>query len=124
MENKVEQLNNLLIGLVEKSKDIVGAMIVSVDGLVIASHIGIREIEPDIVAAMGAALLGLSKRIIGTLQCGELKAVSVEGSKSSFRVYSCGNKGVLVVIVKEGASVGLINLYARATVPKIIQVID
>ena len=119
--SKLEVLNKALDDLVDGNPDIKGALIVSPDGLVIASRLTSLDTEADVVAAMSAAFLGLAKRAIKTLKCGEFKEVVAEGSEMSLRVYRCGEKAVLAIINKSGANIGLINLDAKEAAEKIAQ---
>jgi predicted regulator of Ras-like GTPase activity (Roadblock/LC7/MglB family) len=123
MAKKGEALKRVLKNLVEGNPDIKEALLVSPDGLVIASIVS-PDTEADIVAAMSAAFLGLAKRAIKTLKCGEFKEVSTDGSEASLRVYSCGEKAVLSVLVRKEANLGLINLEVREAVEKIVQILS
>jgi predicted regulator of Ras-like GTPase activity (Roadblock/LC7/MglB family) len=81
--SKLEVLNKALDELVDGNPDIKGALIVSPDGLVIAASLTFIDTQADVVAAMSAAFLGLAKRAIKTLKCGEFIEVVAEGSEMS-----------------------------------------
>ena len=120
--SKLEVLNKALDELVDGNPDIKGALIVSPDGLVIAARL-ILDTQADVVAAMSAAFLGLAKRAIKTLKCGEFKEVVAEGSEMSLRVYRCGEKAVLAIINESGANIWLINLEVKEAAVEIAQVL-
>ena len=118
---KLEVLNKVLNDLVDGNPDIKGSLIVRTDGLVIAFRLTSLDMEADVVAAISAAFLGLAKRAIKTLKCGEFIEVVTEGSEMSLRVYRCGERAVLAIINKSQTNIGLINLDAREAAEKIAQ---
>ena len=123
MAKKKEMLDKVLKNLIENNPDIKGALIVSPDGLVIAAKLASLATEIDMVAAMSAAFLGLAKRAVNTLKCGEFKAVVTEGTEMSLRVYHCGEKAVLAIVTTSQANVGFVNLEAREAAQKITQLL-
>jgi len=123
MARKIDVLNQTLLELLESNADIKAALVVSPDGLVIASQLGGISTEPDVVSAMSAAFLGLAKRAIKTLKCGDLSEVVAQGTESSLRIYACGEKAVLAIVTKSNANIGLINIDAREAAKKVIEIL-
>jgi hypothetical protein len=106
----LERLRELLAS----TGDIEGAVIVSVDGLSIASSLQ-AGVEEDRVSAMSAAMLSLGERISSELGRGELEQVQVRGVNGYVLLNAVGEEAVLTVLARKEARLGLILLeVARA----------
>ncbi|MDZ7704086.1 MAG: roadblock/LC7 domain-containing protein [Trueperaceae bacterium] len=109
--SKQAELQSIIDNLRNAIPELRGAIIASSDGLAIAQSLSSGD--PNRVAAMAATALGLGKRITDTLGAGTLSETTVSGNEGQIFLYSAGTKGVLALIAKSGANVGLINLEAR-----------
>jgi predicted regulator of Ras-like GTPase activity (Roadblock/LC7/MglB family) len=101
----VERLRDLQI----TSPNIEAAVIVSVDGLSMASSLP-ANIEEDRVSAMSAAMLSLGERIASELGRGSLDQVYIKGEHGYVILMSIGDAAVLTVLAREQAKLGLIFL--------------
>ena len=110
------ELEGVLQGLRSAIPEIQGALVASIDGLVIASNM---QGDANRMAAMIATALGLGMRICDTFSAGDLSETSVTGVSGQVYVYSTGPKGVLAVAAVTGANVGLIHLECRDAAKKI-----
>ncbi len=123
MPKVMETIESLLGEIVEGSPDIEGAALVGSDGLVIAANLPARGSDPNRLGASVAALLGLGKRTVETLQQGEFQELSLTGSNGAIYLYDAGGTAVLGVIAKAGANVGMINMLARRVSEQIEELI-
>ncbi|MCP4536005.1 MAG: hypothetical protein GY832_02565 [Chloroflexi bacterium] len=96
----------------QNTPDIEAAVLVSVDGLPIASSLP-GGIEEDRVSAMSAAMLSLGERIASELGRGELDEVYVRGKKGYVILRDVGEEAVLTVLAREQAKLGLLFLETR-----------
>jgi len=97
------------------SPDIEASVVVSVDGLTIASALP-QGVEEDRVAAMSAAMLSLGERIASELGRGSLEQVYIKGSSGYVLLLSVGDDAVLTALARENAKLGLLLLdMCRAT---------
>jgi hypothetical protein len=92
--------------------DVEAAVIVSVDGLPIASFLP-RGVEEDRVSAMSAAMLSLGERIASELRRGMLDEVYVKGERGYVVLRSVGEEAVLTVLARQQAKLGLLFLDMR-----------
>ena len=74
-----DHIIDALQALTKSSPDVEGAVLVTMDGLPLASALGGRADE-DRVAAMGAAALSIGSRIVSELQRGDMEQLLVKGS--------------------------------------------
>ncbi|MEZ4320313.1 MAG: roadblock/LC7 domain-containing protein [Myxococcota bacterium] len=107
--SRVENITRALKALNTNTPDIEAAAVVDNDGLVIASAMP-ADIDDDSVAAMSAALLGLSERITGELDRGEFELVMLRGAEGYSVLVRCGPDAVLTVLAAKSAKLGLIFL--------------
>lgn len=107
--SRSEQIAKHLKTLSTTTPDIEAAAIVDNDGLMIASALP-GDIEDDRVAAMSAALLGMSERIARELKRGDFSLVMIRGGEGFTILARCGPEAVLTVLATASAKLGLIFL--------------
>ena len=107
--SRSEQISKLLRNLSTTTPDIEAAAVVDNDGLMIASALP-ADVEDDRVAAMSAALLGMSERIVRELARGDFSLVMVRGTQGFTILARTGADAVLTVLATETAKLGLIFL--------------
>ncbi|HQN05039.1 MAG TPA: roadblock/LC7 domain-containing protein [Anaerolineaceae bacterium] len=111
----VEQLIERLKTLNNASYGLEASMIVSADGLSIASALpdGMEEAR---ISAMSAAMLSLSESITRELQKGSLEQVYIKGENGYVLLMSIAQKAVLTVFAEENIKLGLIILIMKQAV--------
>jgi uncharacterized protein len=120
--NSFSQLETLTAELPPKHNDILGAMVVTLDGRVLANTA--VSTKPNQLAAMTSSSLALSTRIIETINGGSLNEVYVSGSDGNILVYSVGQKAVLVVITRKNPNLAMINWEARKIINEMCALLD
>ena len=110
--SRTERLVRRLQELQMNTPDVEAAVVVSVDGLPIASLLP-RGTEEDRVAAMSAAMLSLGERIASELRRGMLDEVYVKGERGYVVLRSAGEEAVLTVLARQQAKLGLLFLDMR-----------
>ena len=112
--SRIEQIQQHLQRLVALTPDLEGALLVTLDGLPIASALG-GGTDEDRVAAMGAAALATGTRAVGELKRGELEQVLVKGSDGYIVHIAAGPEAVLIGISNGYAKLGMILFEMKAT---------
>ncbi|MEZ4385203.1 MAG: roadblock/LC7 domain-containing protein [Nannocystaceae bacterium] len=120
--SRSEKITELLRTLSNGSADIEAAAVVDNDGLLIASALP-ADIEEERVAAMSAALLGMSERIVRELARGEFSLVMIRGSEGFTIVCRCGEDAVLTLLAAASAKLGLIFLDVKRAAAEISKLI-
>ncbi|GAA2718176.1 roadblock/LC7 domain-containing protein [Streptomyces luteosporeus] len=100
-----------LEGLRVRVPHLTGAMVASTDGLVIA-HL-VTGMEPDGVAALTAAALGVGARLTEAVGHGGFRELVVSGEHGYVATYAAGASCVLTLLATADANVGRLNLEAR-----------
>ena len=120
--SRVDQLTNSLYELQASTADIEASVIVSVDGLMIASALPSDATE-DRVAAMSAAMLSLGERIATELGRGTLEQVYVKGDQGYVILMSVGEEAVLTVLARGRAKLGLVFLEMGRAVERLTRLL-
>lgn len=107
-----ETLRQTLQGLSEMTPDIHAAIIVNVDGLVVASYPArtddLQDPQSDeSVAATTALIMNLAQQTLERLAQGDLERVMLEGTQGTIGVYPCTHDAVLAVLIRKQAKLGL-----------------
>jgi predicted regulator of Ras-like GTPase activity (Roadblock/LC7/MglB family) len=110
--SRSEALKTVLKDLESGTPDIEGSVVVSADGLVMASALP-SDVDEDRVAAMAAALLALGDRSATELDRGNLNEVFVKGEKGYIVLMGAGREAVLGALCREDAKLGMIFLDMR-----------
>jgi uncharacterized protein len=120
--SRVEQLNRVLRSLQSGSRDVEACVLISEDGLVIASALP-QHFQEMSVAGMSATLLSLGQRASQELARGQLQQVLIRGENGYVVMSSAGNGTLLLVLTTREAKLGLVFLdmdHATAEIRKII----
>lgn len=120
--SRVEQLNRVLRSLQSGSPDVEACVLISEDGLVIASALP-QHIQEMRVAGMSATLLSLGQRAAHELTRGKLQQVLIRGENGYVVMTAGGNGTLLLVLTTREAKLGLVFLdmdHASTEIRKII----
>jgi len=119
-ETKKDRLIALLKEM-QKIGDINGSIVVSRDGLVIASNI--TEIDADTFAAMSAAMQGAAETAASELKQGEIEQMIVETEKGKIISTGAGKRAILVIMTTKKANLGLALLEMGKSAEKISNIL-
>ena len=120
--SRTQQLVDRLRDLQASSPDIEASVIVSLDGLSMASALP-QGMEEDRVSAMSAAMLSLGERIASELKRGSLEQVYIKGEKGYAILLSIGHEAVLTALTRSDAKLGLILLDMRRATEDLVTLI-
>jgi predicted regulator of Ras-like GTPase activity (Roadblock/LC7/MglB family) len=121
-KTREEVVLEILKILLSRVPDIKAAAVVDTDGLPIASEIskpaeGGEDDDPgvdlEVIGAMSAAMLSIGERSVEELNRGEFEHIYIAGTEGSVLMTSCGPEGVLVIVAKKKAKLGLMLLDIR-----------
>jgi hypothetical protein len=116
MDTKKEKLIELLQGM-QKIGGIKSSIVVSRDGLVIASNI--TDLDADTFAAMSAAMQGAAETAASELKQGEVDQIIIETGKGKIISTGAGTKAILVILALKSINLGLALLEMGKTAEKI-----
>ncbi|MEV4288592.1 roadblock/LC7 domain-containing protein [Nonomuraea bangladeshensis] len=112
MEPTHEVLEEMRL-LRERTPDVRGSVACTVDGLQVACDLP-EEIGEQ-AAALAAALLAMSRRMLIMTQHGAFEETLISGTAGFVAFYAAGPTVVLTVLAGPGANVGLLRLEGRKT---------
>lgn len=99
-----------------------GALAASVDGLVLAQDTA--SVEPEGVAALTAAALGVAQRLVEATGQGEFRELLVRGEHGYVATYAAGAVAVVTVLAGADANVGRLHLEVRRAGARIGELVD
>lgn len=104
---RTEHITRLIGLFTATTPDVMGAALINVDGLMIASALD-PELDQERVAETGAALLSLGERMVGDGSRGRLDLVMIRGEFGHVILSRCGPSALLAVHASTHARLGLI----------------
>ncbi len=110
--SRTDRLAGRLQELQMNTPDVEATILVSVDGLTMASSLP-GGVEEDRIAAMSAAMLSLGERIASELGRGLLDEVYVKGERGYVVLRAVGEEAVLTVLARQQTKLGLLFLDMR-----------
>lgn len=104
----------LMRALRDRVVGITDTALASRDGLIIASDTA--DIDPDNLAALAAAALGLAQRMTAEAGKGTLREATTRSSGGIVAVYAVGSSALLVVVGDEGLDGARLHRESRPTI--------
>ncbi len=108
-------IDGILQNFVSETANVQGAVLVSPDGLPLASNLP-SGMDEERTSAMSAAMLSLGERIGEELGRGNVERILVEGDNGYGILMGCGEEAVLLVLASQAAKQGLLMLDIKRTV--------
>ncbi|MFF4311231.1 roadblock/LC7 domain-containing protein [Streptomyces sp. 900105755] len=99
-----------------------GALAAGVDGLVVAHDC--PGVDPEGLAALTAAELGVAVRVSDATGKGELRELLVRGEDGYVATYAAGRSAVLTLLAEDRVNVGRLHLEGRRAAARIGEVVD
>lgn len=91
-----------------RSKGVIGSLVVSEDGMLIASDFKV-EMEEDVVAALGANIVRHFREVLSHMDGGPFVYGFIEASGGNLLFSQIGTN-ILIVLTERGTNVGLARL--------------
>lgn len=99
-----------------------GTLAATVDGLVLAHDA--PDTEPEGLAALTAAALGVAYRMTDAATRGEFRELLVRGSQGYIATYAAGTTAVLTLLADDRVNVGRLHLEGRRSGARIAELVD
>lgn len=104
-------------GLRARLPHVTGVLVATVDGLLVAHDT--RGIEPDTVAAMSAAQLGLGRQVAQGAAHGDFLETVTRTTGGYVAVFAAGTEALLTVIAGADLNLGRLHHEARPTAARL-----
>ncbi len=101
------QIDELLRALRQSTQGLIGSVVASADGLVIASDLT-RSVDEERFGAMAATILALGERTTTDFDHGQLKRILIEGNHGFMIVMSVNKKATLSSAAQNSAKLGMV----------------
>jgi predicted regulator of Ras-like GTPase activity (Roadblock/LC7/MglB family) len=117
-----QSVNQHLRTLRTSTPEIIGAVVVNMDGFVVSSVIP-SEVDDELIGGMAAAVIGVGERIAADLMRAQMEQVYIRSPKGYVIINSINEQSALVLLVTRDAKLGLIFLELRRVVEELNRVI-
>jgi len=117
-----KRLKEILDELTSHNPDILSALVVSADGLNVAS--GIPHATDDSIALITSDLIDVAENFCDRLEQGMLNRVLLEGGERTTVVIKAGRHAVLAVLIPASTKLGLVTLSMRQAGTRIAELFD
>ena len=117
-------LTDLMHQLVGASPDFEGAVLVSMDGLVMAAEGTLEELDDSDVGAVATRAFGLSGETAMMLERGDLSKLILLGESGNMVITRAGKEALCVVLLKPHAKIGIASFEAERISHQIANVLD
>ncbi len=114
----VSALQDELHNFVSDNAEVEGAIIISPDGMALASVLS-PGMDEEGTAALSASMLSLGERIGSELARGAIDRIVVEGERGYGILVGCTQKAILLVLASSAAKQGILFLEIKQAVAKI-----
>lgn len=101
--------------LANVGRGLLGAVVVAVDGVVLASRLADQE-QLDYLGAIAATVYGVTERTINEFKSGRLDETILKGNTGLLMVLPVNDQALLVLDLDQGANLGMARLEARIAV--------
>ena len=122
-QKKGEQIAIALVELLRESSDINGAAVVGVDGLVYSANVPSKDADEDMVGAVAAAILGLSKRSASQIKHGTFKQTLIQAEDGNVIVASINDETLFVGLTPSGVNLGMAFAEVRNMIDQLKKII-
>lgn len=122
IDNRIDRITQVLEDSKKRIHAIDGLLLVTRDGLPIAST-QLANTDEDIMSAMSAAALNLAERVVEELGKGTLKEMVIKGDLGLIIVIQVGEEAVLTATTTSEAKLGLILLELKRTAKSVVQML-
>lgn len=106
-----------LARLRQRLPELSGSVLATTDGMVVAHDA--HDLDPETLAAMSAAHLGLARRFATAVAHGQLHETVVSCVGGYITTYAAGEQALLTLVTSDRANLARVNLEARRTVARL-----
>jgi uncharacterized protein len=130
---RTDLLEEALKEVCDKLEGVQGAVIVSIEGFVVAAYTPHEDNEMDNeenptsspqVAAMAATLIALGERTLARLAQGEMMRLLVEGNDGGMLVVPANKRSSIAAMVNREAKMGLVLYALQQSTKKISEILE
>jgi len=123
MTTRQEQVLEVLEQLmVNSGNDMLGAVAVSMDCIVLASRMA-TDVNADRVGAVAATMVGVTRRVSNELKIGLTEEAIIKADNGFFMVLPAGEQSLLAVTLRQGANLGMVRIEARDAATSISKIL-
>lgn len=110
--SRASKITDALRVLRTSTPEIIGAVVVNMEGFVVASMLP-SDVDEELIAGMAASLLGVGERISADLMGSSMEQIYARSPKGYIVLQAINTEAALVILVTREAKLGLIFLEVK-----------
>lgn len=116
------RITDVLRTLRTSTPEVLGAVVVNMEGIVIASLLP-QEVDEELIGGMAASLLGVGERISADLMGSKMEQIYARSPKGYIVLNAVSAEAALVLLVTREAKLGLIFLEIKRVAAELARLI-
>ena len=120
--SRASKITDTLRVLRTSTPEIIGAVVVNMDGFVVSSVIP-SEVDDELIGGMAAALLGVGERISADLMGSNMEQIYARSPKGYIVLQAINSEAALVILVTREAKLGLVFLEVKRISSELARVV-
>nr|MDO8133712.1 roadblock/LC7 domain-containing protein [Candidatus Njordarchaeum guaymaensis] len=114
----IDTIQKLLKSMEASTPGIEASALVSIQGLPIVTAMP-QGVDDGVIAAMSAAILGVSERAARELTRGRLEQILIQGDTGYIILRRAGEEAILAVMAKSDSNLGMIFLVTKGVAQRV-----
>ncbi len=110
--SRASKITDVLRVLRTSTPEIIGAVVVNMEGFVVSSLLP-SDVDEELIAGMAASLLGVGERISADLMGSSMEQIYARSPKGYIVLQAINQEAALVILVTREAKLGLIFLEVK-----------
>jgi uncharacterized protein len=110
--SRASKITDVLRVLRTSTPEIIGAVVVNMEGFVVSSLLP-SDVDEELIAGMAASLLGVGERISADLMGSNMEQIYARSQKGYIVLQAINAEAALVILVTREAKLGLIFLEVK-----------
>ncbi len=120
--SRASKITDTLRVLRTSTPEIIGAVVVNMEGFVVSSLLP-SDVDEELIAGMAASLLGVGERISADLMGSNMEQIYARSPKGYIVLQAINSEAALVILVTREAKLGLVFLEVKRISSELARVV-
>lgn len=120
--SRASKITDTLRVLRTSTPEIIGAVVVNMEGFVVSSLLP-SDVDEELIAGMAASLLGVGERISADLMGSSMEQIYARSPKGYIVLQAINSEAALVILVTREAKLGLVFLEVKRISQELARVV-
>ncbi len=122
-KEKAAMIQKILVEWQKNTEEILGATVVTPDGLTLGAHVVQGGITGEQLGAFTASIFKVGSKSVKALRRGALEELYLRGSQGTVHLYVIGSGAILSVLARPDANMGMVHIESREQCKRVAQLL-